>query len=84
MILGAHKRKLAKGELSAILFVDNTDVIHFNMKKNETPLEAHAKLQESVESLGKLLMSSGDALNQPSASTTSSPLSGMRKVSGVM
>ena len=73
VILGAHKRKghgakfvcpvlLAKGELSAILFVDDTDVIHFNMEKNETALEAHANLQESVESWGNLLMASGGAL----------------------
>ena len=59
MILGAHKRKehrakfvcpvlLAKGELTAILFVDDTDVINFDMEKNEIALEAHAKLQESV------------------------------------
>ena len=53
---------LAKGELSAILFVDDTDVIHFDMEKNETGLEAHAKLQESVESWGNLLMASGGAL----------------------
>ena len=73
VILGAHKRKghgakcvcpvsLAKGELSAILFVDDTDVIHFDMEKIETALEAYAKLQESVESLGNLLMASGGAL----------------------
>ena len=73
VILGAHKRKghgakfvcpvsLARGELSAILFVDDTDVIHFNMEKNETALEAHANLQESVESWGNLLMTSGGAL----------------------
>merc|ERR1711966_529032 len=73
VILGAHKRKghgakfvcpvlLARGELSAILFVDDTDVIHFNMEKNETALEAQAKLQESVESWGNLLMASGGML----------------------
>ena len=73
VILGAHKRKgrgakfvcpvsLAKGELSAILFVDDTDVIHFDMEKNETALEAHAKFQESVESGGNLRMASGGVL----------------------
>ena len=51
VILGAHKMKghgakfvcpvtLAKGELSAILFVDDTDVIHLDTEKNETALEA--------------------------------------------
>ena len=53
---------VARGELSAILFVDDTDVIHFDMDKNETALEAHAKLQESVESWGNLLMASGGML----------------------
>ena len=73
VILGAHRRKghgakfvcpvsLAKGELSAILFVDDTGVIHFDMEKKETALEAHANLQESVESWGSLLMASGRAL----------------------
>ena len=37
-------------------------LIHFNMKKNETALEVHANLQESVESWGNLLMESGGAL----------------------
>ena len=73
VILGAHKRKghgakfvcpvlLAKGGLSAILFVDDTDVIHFDMEKNETALEAHASLQGSVESWGSLPMASRGAL----------------------
>ena len=73
VILGAHKIKghgaklvcpvsLAKGKLSAILFVDDTDVIHFDMEKKETALEAHANLQESVESWGNLLVASGGAL----------------------
>ena len=53
---------MAKGELSAIFFVDDTDVIHFDMEKSETALEAHANLQESVESWGSLLMASGGAL----------------------
>ena len=33
-----------------ILFVSDTDVIHFDMKKNETALETHANLQDSVMS----------------------------------
>ena len=73
MVLGAHERKghvakfmcpvsLAKEEVSAILFVDDTEVIHFDMEKNETALEAHANLQESVTSRGNLLIASGGAL----------------------
>ena len=53
---------LAKGEFSVILFVDDTDTIHFDMEKNETALEAHAKLQESIESWSTLLKASGGAL----------------------
>ena len=38
------------------------DVIHLDMEKNETALEAHANLQDSVMSWGNLLMASGGAL----------------------
>ena len=69
----SHKRKrhgakvvspvsLAKGELSAILVVDDTDVIHLDIEKNETALEARANLQDSVMSWVNLLMASGGAL----------------------
>ena len=53
---------LAKGKLSAILFVDDTDVIHLDMENNETAMEAHARLQDSVTSWANLLMASGGAL----------------------
>ena len=66
VILGAHKRKghgAKLGELSDILFVADMDVIYFDMEKNETILEAYAKLKENVESSwGNLLMASGGAL----------------------
>ena len=52
---------LAKRELSASLFVDDTDVIHLGTEKNETALEAHANLQDSVMSWGNLLVASGGA-----------------------
>ena len=36
---------LAKGGLSAMLFVDDTDVIHLDVEKNETAVETHANCQ---------------------------------------
>ena len=73
VILGAHKRKghgakfvcpvsLTKGDLSAILFVGDTDVVHLDMEQVETATEAHCKIQGSVTSWGTLLMTGGNAL----------------------
>ena len=56
-IVGAHKRKGHGGyficsistttcKLAAINFVDDTDLIHIRMDKDETSLEAHVALQE--------------------------------------
>ena len=39
-----------KGELAAILFVNDTNVIHLDMKRNETALDAYDNLQDSVTS----------------------------------
>jgi hypothetical protein len=44
------------------LFVDDTDLIHVDIRRVETALEAHAHLQELVTNLGKLLMATGGAL----------------------
>ena len=54
-ILGAHKRKgygahfvcpisQQTGHPSAILFVDDTDLIHIDMNQNQSVLEAHVDL----------------------------------------
>ena len=48
--------------LAAILFVDDTDVIHFRMHANESTMEAHQRLQESVLSWGNLLIATGGSL----------------------
>ncbi len=48
--------------LSAILFVDDTDVIHFRMDADESALEAHQHLQESILSWGNLLIAPGGSL----------------------
>ena len=72
-IVRAHKRKghgakivcpisLLKANVAAILFVDDTDIIHLNMEGSESVVETHRALQESVRSWGGLLIASGGAL----------------------
>jgi hypothetical protein len=51
--------------LSAILYVDDTDLLHINLTKDETVEEVHAAIQASVNSWGNLLIVTGGAL-QPS------------------
>jgi len=50
-------------ELAAILFVDDTDIIHLNMKKRETVQEVHSAISESVRSWNELLMATGGTLH---------------------
>ena len=72
-ILNAHKQKghgatflcpisSMVSHLAAILFVDDTDVIHFRMDADESVLEAHRQLQDSVLSWGNLLIATGGSL----------------------
>ena len=72
-ILGAHKRKdhgarfvcrisRRKEHVAAILFVDDNDLIHIDMNKDQTALEAHTDLQASVNSWGNLLIATGGSL----------------------
>ena len=49
------------GHLTAILFVDDTDILHINLNKDETVHEAHEALQASVHNWGKLLIGTGGA-----------------------
>jgi hypothetical protein len=72
-ILGTHGRnghgakficpvtKLEK-HLSAILYVDDTDILHIDITKNERVDEVHVRIQESVNSWGNLLIATGGAL----------------------
>ena len=71
-ILHAHKGKghgghfvcpisNLSGHLAAILFVDDTDILHVNLNKDETVHEAHEALQASVHNWGKLLIGTGGA-----------------------
>jgi hypothetical protein len=48
--------------ISAILYVDNTDLLHINLDQDKTAAEAHAAIQDSVTSWGELLIATGGAL----------------------
>ncbi len=72
-ILRAHKRKghgakflclisLINSNLAAMLYVDDTDVVHFNFAWNKTVVEALLHLQGSVTNLERLLIAIGGLL----------------------
>ena len=72
VILRAHKRKghgatfvcpisRKVSNLAAILFVDDSNIIHMHMDREESADEAHLALQESIDSWGGLLMATGGA-----------------------
>ncbi len=72
-MLKAHKRKghaihlscpITKRtiDLAGTLFVDDTDLEHFDMNKVNTIIEAHATLQSSIHNWGWLLIATGGAL----------------------
>lgn len=72
-ILHAHKKKghgmkilcpisQLKGHVAAILYVDDTDVIHLDLGNEEGVTAAFHGLQESVLSWGSLLIATGGAL----------------------
>ena len=75
-ILRFHKRKgygakflapisLVKSDLAAILYVDDTDLLHLIMEKIESIDETFEGLQDSVQKWGKLLIATGGALKPP-------------------
>ena len=66
-IINAHKRKghgvhficpisRMEGHLAAILFVDDTDLIHIDTNQDQSVHEAHAAMQESIGNWGRLLI----------------------------
>ena len=72
VIVGAHKREGHGGHfvcpisnlsahLSAILFVDDTDLLHIDLRADDSIEETYTALQASVESWGQLLIASGGA-----------------------
>jgi hypothetical protein len=44
------------------VFVDDTDLEHFNMTKLQMVEEVHVNVQESILNWGKLLLATGGAL----------------------
>jgi hypothetical protein len=51
-----------KRHLSAILCVDDTDILHIDLMKDERVDEVHERIQASVNSWGNLLIATGGAL----------------------
>ncbi len=75
-ILNAHRKKghgakflcpitKLKHHLSAILYMDNTDLLHIDLTKDERVEDLHIAIQESVNSWGNLLIATKGVL-QPS------------------
>jgi hypothetical protein len=73
MILRAHGAKghgaqfiapmsQLRRSLLAILHVNDTDLLHLNMEKDELVQEVHVALQRSIENWGKLLVATGGSL----------------------
>ena len=52
----------ARSTLAAILYVDDSDVIHLRMDATESVEEVHLQLQDSVLSWGNLLIATGGSL----------------------
>ena len=73
MILQAHGTKghgaqfispisLVRSSLLAILYVDNTDLLHINMDAEESIGEVHTAIQRAIENWGQLLIATGGTL----------------------
>lgn len=50
-----------KKKVATILYVDDNDLLHVNMERQETLDEAFEALQESITSWGRLLIATGSA-----------------------
>jgi hypothetical protein len=62
---GAHfmaPLSLVRRSLSAILYVDDTDLLHINMDADESIVEVHAAIQRAIENWGHLLIATGGTL----------------------
>ena len=53
------------GNLAAILFVDDTDIVHMDLRSDESVAEAHASLQDSINNWGQLLIATGGTFKPP-------------------
>jgi hypothetical protein len=72
-IINAHKKKghgthfvcpirKLKSHITGVIYIDDTNLIHFCMDKQEDTLDTLYWLQEAIVSWGKLLLASGGAL----------------------
>jgi len=62
---GAHfmaPMSLVRRSLSAILYVDDTDLLHINMDTDESIVEVHAAIQWAIMNWGRLLIATGGTL----------------------
>ena len=50
------------GNLAAILFVDDTGIIHIDLKENQTASETHSALQEIIHNWVQLLIATSGLL----------------------
>ena len=75
-ILQAHKEKghgahfvcpisNISGHLAAILSVDDTDIVHIDLREDQSVEEAHASLQDSIYNWGQLLIATGGVFKPP-------------------
>ncbi len=48
--------------LSSVLFVDDNDLLHIRLDREETVAEAHQAIQSSINTWGELLVATGGAL----------------------
>jgi hypothetical protein len=73
VILQAHGKKghgaqflvplsLVRSSLSAIIYVDNTDLLHINMDREESIVDVHAAIQRAIVNWGRLLIATGGTL----------------------
>ncbi len=53
---------LVRRSLLAILYVDDTDLLHINMETEESIVEVHAAIQRAIENWGCLLIATGGTL----------------------
>jgi hypothetical protein len=74
VILNAHGKKghgakfvcpitKLSSHLSAILYVDNTDLLHINLEQDKLVAQVHESIQASIKNWGNLLIATGGALH---------------------
>ena len=72
-IISAHKKKghgahftcpitKLKSHLAGIIYMDDTDLVHFHLDEDQGKEESFYFLQEAITNWGKLLLASGGAL----------------------